>query len=99
MTDDSLLRNELEAADEANVVVQRLFLQAAQWTGSPSALGEHLGLPYAELRTYLRGEALPAEEVLLRTVDLVIEELQVLKKGFSEQAWRSLSVTGQKDKL
>ena len=78
--------------DESNAIVQRLFAMAAQRVGSAAALGRHLGLTYRQLRPYLAGEAVPPDEVLLRTVDLVIEDLKMVRSGFSEQAWRSLSL-------
>jgi hypothetical protein len=80
-----------ESVEASNAFVQRLFVLAAQRVGSALALGQHLGLTYSELRPYLTGEAMPPEEVFLRTVDLVIEDLKVVKSGFSEQAGRSLS--------
>lgn len=78
--------------EETNVIVQRLFVLAAQRVGSASALGRYLGLTYAELSPYLAGEAIPPEGVLLRTVDLVIDDLKTVRGAFSEQAWRSLSL-------
>ena len=51
--------------EEPYAIVQRLFEVAAQRVGSAAALGRHLGLSYAELKTYLAGEAIPSEEVLL----------------------------------
>ena len=78
--------------EEPNVIVQRLFVLAAQRVGSAAALGRHLGLTYSELSPYLTGETIPPEDVLLRTVDLVTEDLKMVKGAFSEQAWRSLSL-------
>jgi hypothetical protein len=77
---------------EENAIVQRLFVLAAQRVGSASALGRHLGLTYSELSPYLTGEAIPPEEVLLRTVQQVTEDLKMVKGAFSEQAWRFLSL-------
>jgi len=56
--------------------------------GSTAALGRQLGILYSELRTYLAGEAMPPSDVLLRAVDLVIEDLD----QFSQQSSRSLPV-------
>lgn len=78
--------------DESNAIVQRLFTVAAQRVGSVHALGRHLGLDYAELRPYLAGEVIPPEEVILRTVDLVIDDLPIIRSAFSEQAWRALAL-------
>jgi hypothetical protein len=80
--------------DESSAIVQRLFTVAAQRVGSASALGRHLGLTYAELRPYLAGEAMPPEQVLLRTVEVVMEDLPLIRSGFSENAWRSLALPG-----
>ena len=70
--------------------MQHLFALALQRMGSASALGRHLGVLYSELRTYLTGEAMPPNEVLLRAVDLVMEDLKAVESRFSERAWRSL---------
>ncbi|HEY3044123.1 MAG TPA: hypothetical protein VGJ39_08855 [Vicinamibacterales bacterium] len=92
MIDDSLWREKAReiiqaeglssqsAADvaESTAIVQRLFALAAQCVGGASALARQLGLPYSELGTYLTGEAMPPEEVLLRTVALVIEHRKVV---------------------
>ena len=81
-----------ESNAESNAIVQRLYALAAQRIGSAAALGRYLGLSYAELAPYLAGEAIPPEELLLRTVDLVIDDLPILRSGFSEQAWRALAL-------
>jgi hypothetical protein len=87
MTDDSFWREKAReviqagelpgrSADhvaESTVIVQRLFALAAQCVGGVSALVLQLGLTHSELRTYFAGEAMPPEEVLSRTVQLVIE--------------------------
>jgi hypothetical protein len=79
---------------EERRVVRRLFLRAAERVGSASALARSLGLTYPDIRSYLNGEAIPAEDVLLRTVSLVIDDLELLKGEFSAQAWSSLSLPG-----
>jgi hypothetical protein len=78
-----------ESIEESNDLIERLFGLAARRAGSVSALVQHLGVTYSELRTYLTGEAMPPEEVLLRTVE-VIEELKVVDSWLSEQASRSV---------
>jgi hypothetical protein len=77
---------------ESHAIVRRLFEAAAQRAGSASALGRHLGLTYPELGPYLAGKAIPPSEVLLLAADLVMAELKIVRSGFSEQAWRSLSL-------
>ena len=75
--------------EESTAIVERLFALAAQCVGSASALARRLGLRYSELRTYLAGEAMPPEEVLLRALELVIEHRKAVQSGLSEQASRS----------
>jgi hypothetical protein len=77
---------------ESAAIVQRIFVRAAERLGSAAALAHHLGLAYQELRHYLYGQAVPPEQVLLRTVDLVIEDLKALRSTCSESAWRALSL-------
>jgi hypothetical protein len=77
-------------AEEAKQIVQRLFVRAAQRVGGAVTLGLHLGFSYSELRLYLSGEAVPPTEVLLQTLELVLDDLDVVKDGCSEQAWRYL---------
>lgn len=77
---------------ESNAIVRRLFEVAAQRAGSASALGRHLGLTYHDLQPYLAGEAIPPIDVLLQAAELVMEDLKIVRSGFSERAWRSLSL-------
>jgi hypothetical protein len=77
--------------DESFAIVRELFALATERVGGAPALGHHLGLPYSELSPYLTGGAIPPAEVLLRTVDLVVEDLDALKSAFSEHAWLSLA--------
>ena len=77
---------------ESTAIAQRIFVRAAERLGSATALAGHLGLTYAELRHYLYGHAVPPEDILLRTVDLVLEDLKVLKSMCSETTWRALSL-------
>lgn len=63
--------------------------------GSASALALHLRIPYSELATYLAGHAMPPEAVLVRAVELIIEDLPTIRSGFSDAAWRSLPLPPQ----
>jgi hypothetical protein len=74
--------------EESKAILQHLFALAVRRVGGTAALGRELGILYSELRTYMAGEAMPPSDVLLRAVDLVIED----SGPFSEQAWRSLPV-------
>lgn len=78
-------------------MVQRIFVRAAERMGSAAELGRHLGLSYAELRPYLYGQAMPPEQVLLRAVDVVIDELNIFKAACSPSTWRSLSLPDGRD--
>jgi hypothetical protein len=79
---------------EERRIVRRLFLRAAERFGSASALARSVGLTYRDIRSYLNGDAIPSEDVLLRTVTLVVDDLDVLKAEFSAHAWSSLSLPG-----
>jgi hypothetical protein len=81
-----------ESVGESHALVQRLFELAAQRAGSASALGQHLGLTYSELQPYLAGQAIPPKEVILRAAHRVGEGLKIVRSGFSERAWLSLSL-------
>lgn len=89
MSDESFPDN-VDKSRQESAIVQRLFALAAQRLGGGSALVQHLGVTYSELRTYLSGEAMPPQEVFLRTVELVGEDLKMVKSEFSEQALRLL---------
>jgi hypothetical protein len=79
-----------EALEEAAAVIGRLFRAAAHRAGSAAALGRHLDLDAVELRPYLAGEAIPSAEILLRTVELVLDQLDSIARGASAAGWRSL---------
>jgi len=65
-------------------------VRAAQRVGGAVTLGLHLGFSYSELRRYISGEAIPPTEILLKAAELVLDDLDVVKEGCSEQAWRFL---------
>ena len=75
--------------------MQRIFTRCAEKIGSASALALHLRIPYSEVATYLSGHAMPPEGVLVRAVELVIEDLPAIRSGFSEAAWHSLPLPRQ----
>lgn len=58
--------------------------------GSTAMLAQHLRIPYSEMRAYLDGEAMPPEDVLLRTVDTILEELPAIRGEFPPEVWHSL---------
>jgi len=75
---------------ERHSVIRRLFVRAAMKIGSASELAHQLSIPYSEVRLYLDGEAAPPEEVLLRVVEVILEELPTIRAEFSPEIWRSL---------
>ena len=77
-------------AEEAKQIVQRLFVRAAQRVGGAVTLGVLLGFSYSEMPRYINGEAIPPSEVLLQALELVLDDIDVVKDGCSEQAWRFL---------
>jgi hypothetical protein len=60
-----------------------------QRIGGASALGRHVGVLHSELRTYLAGDAMPPTDVLLKMVELIIEDLKAAESQFPAEAWRS----------
>jgi hypothetical protein len=82
-----------EQAREETATIERLFALAVQRAGGQGALVQHLRITYSELKTYLKGEAMPPEEVLLRAVELVIKDSKAVTSGLSGQALRSLVVS------
>jgi hypothetical protein len=79
---------EAEPFEDPKAVVGRLFVLAAERAGSRSALCLHLGLTHSELQAYVTRESLPPAEVILRAVDLLIDDAAL--KSVSEHTWRSL---------
>jgi len=76
--------------EESQAIVQRIFIRCAEKTGSASALALRLRIPYSEVTTYMNGHAMPPEAVLVRAVEMIIEDLPSIRSGFSDAAWRSL---------
>ena len=73
-----------------NAIVQRLFLHAERRLGGAAALSGHLGIEPAQLAPYLAGTANPPADILLRTLSVVLDELDTVMRGHRESAWRSL---------
>jgi hypothetical protein len=79
--------------DERCAVVQRIFVRAAERLGSAARLSDALDITHSDLRVYLAGEAMPPEAVLLRAVDIIIEEMSSIRAQFRPEVWQSLSVS------
>ncbi len=78
--------------EEQLAIVRRIFRAAVEKEGSAARLAHQLGLSFRELGTYLRGEAMPSEYVLLRAVSLILEELPSIRAASSNDAWISLAL-------
>lgn len=76
--------------DEQLAILRRIFVRAGERLGSPEALAAHLGVTDKELRAILVGAARPSEGVILRAVELIIDELPAIRADFSDKAWRTL---------
>lgn len=73
-----------------HAIVQRLFVAAAHRLGGAKALAGYLDVSDSTLRTFLTGEAIPPLPVLLRAVDVVVDDFHAIRREFSEEAWRAL---------
>lgn len=75
---------------EELAIVQRLFTRAAMRVGSATVLAHELGISYREVRSYMYGEAMPAEDLLLRVTDVILQELASIKADSNADAWHKL---------
>jgi hypothetical protein len=80
--------------EESQAIIQRIYTRAAERLGSTAALARELQAPFSEIRTYMSGEAMPPEELLLRTVAVILDELPTIRRGFSQATWQSLGLPG-----
>lgn len=77
---------------EERALTRRLFSRAAERMGSAAMLARFLGVTYTDIRPYLTGEAVPSEDLLLRTVGVIVDDLPLLRQQFSADVWSSLSL-------
>jgi hypothetical protein len=75
---------------ERQAIVRRIFMCAAQRLGSTSAVARDVGIGFGELRTYISGEAMPPEQVLLKVVEIIIDQIPAIRTEFPPEDWRSL---------
>jgi len=80
--------------EESLAIVQRIFTCAAMKVGSAAHLADYLGIGHGDIGLYLRGQAMPTDLVLLKVVDLLIEEMPAIRSEFSEAAWKALGGRG-----
>lgn len=77
--------------DAEHELILRLFSRAAAKVGSVNQLALRLGISYADVATYMQGKAIPPEPILLRAVELILDDLPYFRANFA-QAWQSLSL-------
>ena len=78
--------------EEERAIIQRILRRAEMKVGSAARCAETLGISLTELRSYREGEAKPADAVLLRAVDLILDEIPAIRVTFSARAWNALSL-------
>jgi len=78
--------------DEQLAIIRRIFRAALDKKGSAARLAHHLGVSFPQLGSYLRGEAMPSDLVLLRAVDLILDDLPRIRAEFSSEVWTSLAL-------
>ena len=78
--------------DEEHQLTQRLFNRAAERVGGATRLKQRLRISSNDVLMYLQGKAIPPEAVMLRAVEIVLDELPRFRSEFSSQAWRALSL-------
>ena len=77
--------------DAEHELILRLFARAAHKVGSVSRLAMMLGVSYADVAKYMQGEAIPPEAVLLRAVELILDDVAHFRNLYPD-AWESLSL-------
>ena len=78
--------------DDEHRLVLKLFSRAAARAGSAGHLALRIKASPNEVSTYMQGKAIPPEDVLLRTVEIILDELPGFRAEFSPEAWQSLSL-------
>ena len=78
--------------DEEHELILRLFSRAAARVGNVSHLALRIKASPNEVLRYMQGEAIPPEDVLLRTVEIILDELPRFRSEVSAEVWRSLSL-------
>ena len=78
------------STQEELAIIRRVFVAACVKFGSSAHFARHLGISPSQLRLYLDGRALPADEVLLKAVNLIIEEIPTIEREFSKSDWAAV---------
>ena len=78
--------------DAEHELILRLFSRAAARAGNVGHLALRIKASPNEVLKYMQGEAIPPEDVLLRTVEIILDELPKFRAEVSPEVWRSLSL-------
>jgi len=78
--------------DEEHELVLRLFNLAAERVGGATRLKQRLRISSNDVLMYLQGKQVPPEAVMLKAVELVLDDLPRFRSHFSSEAWRALSL-------
>ena len=78
--------------DGEHRLVSRLFSRAAVRVGNVGLLALRIKASPKEVVRYMQGEAIPPEDVLLRAVEIILDELSTFRHDFPPQVWRSRSL-------
>lgn len=81
-----LLDSEYSRQAEQFAIVGRLFTRAAERFGGAQRVAKEFNIPDDELAAYMAGNAMPSDALLVKAVDVVMEELPALSSQFSEAA-------------
>ena len=79
-------------SDEELGIIQQILTSAMLRLGSVARLAEHLKISYADLAKYRAGDDTPPDEVLLRAVDVILDELPAIRRTCSAKTWQALSL-------
>jgi hypothetical protein len=78
--------------DAEHELILRLFSRAAARAGNVGHLALRIKASPNEVLKYMQGEAIPPEDVLLRAVEIILDELPKFRAEASPEVWRSLSL-------
>lgn len=84
------------AMNEQLTILRRILVTAGRRAGSVEGLAAHLGVSEKQIRAFLVGAATPSDAVLLKAVEIILDDLPAIRAEFSEKAWRSLKALGDR---
>ena len=72
-------------------IIGRLFTRAAERSGSAQRLAKEFNIPDDELAAYMAGGAMPSDDLLVKAVEIIMEELPSISLEFSQAAREALA--------